>query len=74
MDIARIKHLLLQKSTWILIIAQVGNILQLTGVLDDIGLKNYTAISMSVILILSAIGVFGIYNTEPIKSDDTTNL
>jgi len=73
MDKKKILHMLSLKSTWVILISQLGIILKESGVLDDIGISKYNVIATSVLTMASVIGLMSVYQTEPIKSDISEN-
>lgn len=66
MDKNKIKHMLTLKSTWAIIISNIGLILNTAGVLDNIQLDKYRIISTSILIVAETIGLIHIYKTEPL--------
>lgn len=65
MDWNKTKKLLFTKSVWLVIIANIGVILNTSGIFDDLAIDKYRVISTSILLILEVVGIIGVYNTEP---------
>lgn len=64
-----ILHLLTLKSTWVIIIAQIGIILKELGILTELGIDKYNTITTAVLQIATAFGVVIVYKTLPRDSN-----
>ena len=74
MDKEKIKHLLLLKSTWVVLLSNIGLILNVSGVLDNIQLDKYKIITTAIIAAFETLGIISIYQTEPLKTKDSNKL
>jgi hypothetical protein len=70
MDKEKIKHMLLLKSTWVVICSNIGLILSTSGVLDDTQLEKFKVIIMCLIAMAETLGLISIYKTEPLKTNN----
>ena len=70
MNKQKILHMLTLKSTWIVIASQIVLILNTVGVFDEIQADKFKIVSSSLLVVAEAIGLFSIYNSEPLKENE----
>lgn len=69
----KLKHMITRKSTWVVIISQIGLILNTTGVFDNLMMDKYRIISSACLVIIEALGLVNIYQTEPLPDNSNEN-
>lgn len=74
MDKEKIKHMLLLKSTWVIIFSNIGLILNTSGIFDNTQLEKYKAIITCIIAIAETLGLISMYQTEPLKTNESNKL
>jgi hypothetical protein len=74
MDKEKIKHMLLLKSTWIVILSNIGLILNTSDVLNIEQLEKYKVITNCLIIIAETLGLISIYKTEPLNTNNSNKL
>ena len=72
MDWDKIKHLFTIKSTYVILLSNIGLILNTSGILDNIQFDKYRVITTALLATCETLGIFGVYNTLPKQSDKTT--
>jgi hypothetical protein len=74
MDKEKIKHMLLLKSTWIVILSNIGLILNTSDILNIEQLEKYKVITNCLIIIAETLGLISIYKTEPLNTNNSNKL
>lgn len=69
MDKKKIIHMLTLKSTWVVLMSNIGLILNTSGILDNIQLDKYRIITTAIIASIETVGLIHMYKTEPLPDE-----